>query len=550
MVRNIIHHKSWWFGAIFIAAVATINLFLFGPLGYTPTDDGFILSGARRILWGEVPHRDFITIRPLLPYLLYAPVVFLGGDYTYLLSRFTVLIELALIAWVGVLIAERVLRITFSPFKKILLATFAFIYGTYDFPLMAWYSIDAVLFATVGLLFCLEGSTRKKFFGYALIGLSPLARQNFLLVGPILLVLLGDFRKLRYWTAYFLPLLLMGFYLLVTGALPDAILQLTTHMEFFQTAVAPYYRRQAFIQGIACGILGVYFCLAKARVTFFKKYQRLQSFGGKLLLLTGLLYAAYSMLRPDTYYHTGAFFIFGMVIGVSLYIYFEARHLLPFARLGTIFTPIAWSVSVSLGHNTPALATGGLVTTLLSLVTAHYVARQKAPSHRPLLVVCILLFPITSIFVYIRRNQIYEERPAQELTFQLDGIYPGGNGLRTNIHTYTFLSDLKVAIEKVGEKQFIILPDVPGYWAAAPQKNPLPIDWPNKGELYTKPLMDRVLYVLKKEQGKLSIILQKVEATHLAESYSPVDYTSSPLLIYVTENYHKTGESEFFSIYE
>ena len=541
--------SSWVMGTLFVIAISTTCQILFSSLGYTPADDGFILSGARRILWGEIPHKDFITIRPLLPYLIHAPIVYIGGDYTYWLSRFFVLIQFALIAWLWVLIAEKVLNIMFPPLKKIVFAFYSFIYGVYEFPFMAWYSIDAVLVATLGLWFSLQNKSYFKFIGYLLIGLSPLARQNFILVGPILLFLLGDYKKWQYWVASFLPLLLMGFYLLIMGAVPEAVRQLTVHTELFETGFLAYYRNKAFLQGIVVGATGAYFFLARTNAEF-KKYSRVQILVGSILLLTGFYYAAYSMLRPDTYYGTGSFLIFGLAVGMSLCLFFEVPPLRSYVRLVAVFAPIAWSVSISIGHNTPGLATGGLVVCLLAFLTTPLKKRNITNRRPQFLALCFLLLPISFIFIYIRRNQIYEERPAGELTYRLDGIYPGGNLIRTNKRTYTYLLDLQQAIKKIGTKQFFILPDTPGYWAAAKQKNPLPIDWPNPGELYTKQLMDRAIAVLKEKRGKAVVILQKVIAVELANKFTPVDYSSTPLLKYVTGNYKKTGETNLFSIYE
>lgn len=538
---------SWLIGIIFVIVTSVVCHILFSSLGYNPSDDGFILSGARRILWGEIPHKDFITIRPFLPYLLHAPIVYFGGDYTYWLSRLFVLLQLSITAWFCVLITENVLETKLSQVKKFVFALFAFMYGVHDFPIMAWYSIDAIFFATLGLWFSLQKNSSQKFIGYILIGLSPLARQNFLLVGPVSLFILGDYKKLRYWLASFLPLFIMGVYLLIVGALPDAILQMTAHNELFLTGFLKYYRTKAFLQGIVFGTIAMYFSLSRVKVSVIKGHSSLQKSIGTFLILFGLLYAAYSTIRPDTYNNTGAFFIFGMIIGIAGFIFLEAPQYLSYAKLAVLLAPVAWSVSISLGYNTPALATGGLVVLLLAFLTTD--SKGQAPDLR-FIAICLLLIPTLFIFKHVRENQIYEEQPAQTLTYRLDGIYPGGINITTNKRTYTFLLDLQKAIKIVGNREFAILPDTPGYWAAAPQKNPLPIDWPNTGELHTKPLMDRTIAVLKEKRGKIVIIMQKINTVELARKDEPVDLYSSPLLVYVAKHYKKTVETELFTLYQ
>lgn len=56
---------------------------LFSWIGFTPTEGGFTLVYSRRLLDGEVSHRDFIIIRPFPSPLMHAPVVYFGGRYTF-----------------------------------------------------------------------------------------------------------------------------------------------------------------------------------------------------------------------------------------------------------------------------------------------------------------------------------------------------------------------------------------------------------------------------------------------------------------------------------
>src|SRR5437870_11810474 len=91
-------------GMILRAAAALVVLPLaahlaFSWIGFNPTDDGWVLAMSRRILDGEVPHRDFLLDRPALSPLLHAPVVLLGGESTFWLSRGVVCFEWALLAF-------------------------------------------------------------------------------------------------------------------------------------------------------------------------------------------------------------------------------------------------------------------------------------------------------------------------------------------------------------------------------------------------------------------------------------------------------------------
>lgn len=69
---------------ILLGVLASVAHLLFSPLGFNPTDDGFVLAMSRRLLEGEVPHRDFISIRPVASAVFHKPLVALGGAVTQL----------------------------------------------------------------------------------------------------------------------------------------------------------------------------------------------------------------------------------------------------------------------------------------------------------------------------------------------------------------------------------------------------------------------------------------------------------------------------------
>ncbi|MDD5502744.1 MAG: hypothetical protein PHH26_04675, partial [Candidatus Thermoplasmatota archaeon] len=92
-----LQNTPWWAAASFIFITATICHLLFSRLGFNLADEGFILAGARRILEGQVPHLDFISIRPAGSHILWAPLVAVGGEYTIWISRFVPWLQFAAI---------------------------------------------------------------------------------------------------------------------------------------------------------------------------------------------------------------------------------------------------------------------------------------------------------------------------------------------------------------------------------------------------------------------------------------------------------------------
>ena len=57
----------------FLVLVPLVAHLLFSALGFNPTDDGFTLAYSRRIIEGEIPHRDFMMLRPFLSPVLHKP---------------------------------------------------------------------------------------------------------------------------------------------------------------------------------------------------------------------------------------------------------------------------------------------------------------------------------------------------------------------------------------------------------------------------------------------------------------------------------------------
>src|SRR5438128_4730574 len=100
--------------ASFLILVPLLSHLLFSWMGFTPTDEGFTLAYSRRILDGQVPHRDFIIVRPFFSPLLHVPVVFFGGDYTFWLSRMFVWFQLACMSLMWSSVANRLTKAALS----------------------------------------------------------------------------------------------------------------------------------------------------------------------------------------------------------------------------------------------------------------------------------------------------------------------------------------------------------------------------------------------------------------------------------------------------
>ncbi len=513
-------------------------------MGFSPTDDGLNLALSRRILEGQVIHRDFINIRPVGSALLHIPFVVFGGDYTFWISRLFVWFQFACIAWAWTAVMIRSLKVLLPVPQKVLLALIAFLFTSNIFPVMAWYTIDGLFFLSLGLLLCFAGSPRSKVLGYALMGAAYLSKQSFLPTVPIFLLVLGDWRRARCWLAAAMPGVLYLTYLLFAGAIPDAILQLSSHAnEFYSRGIKTYLREFPVPWGILLG----YFAMRLS----FGQMKRQRSLGALLLYGVPVALSIAWVQSTLTAWHL-SFGLFGTALGATGYLILKEKTPTDLVRAGVLALAMGWSVSLSNGYNNPGIAAGALVTLLIAYCHRAYQSADEKNTIRKLPMYLLSVLFAVSVFNYgiARQKYIYEDRPAAELTQVLDGVLPGGRLIKTNPNTYEFLVDFKEAVERTKGLDFTVIPGLPAYWVKSFKKNPLPIDWALLWGMMAnkRPLIDRVLRDLDGRRGKIIVMLQKVAADNIANGFVPLK--DDEIQQYVRTHFTKRDETRFFELYQ
>ncbi|MDQ3966071.1 MAG: hypothetical protein M3246_06440, partial [Actinomycetota bacterium] len=371
-------------------------------------------------------------------------------------------------------------------------------------------------------------------------------KQSFLFVAPLSVLLLGDWREKKYWLTITLPAAGYGAYLLATGSLSEAVLQLTSQTGIVSVAVESYLN-----YGILLGILvgyGSMFLLSTSAVPLLRTRHVARYVGASTLIVIPASFIAIGLYRGSL--AAVSFGVFGMVLGVVLYCVSKGitrdGDKIPVALIALL---LAWSASLSVGYNFPTLLLGPLFT----LLTAFVYSRRE--SLNPTFLQTALIIAGVAILVSFgmsRPYYIYREQPSSELTKSLDGVLAGGKLIYTNPNTYEFLVDLNNATDMVSERNstYAIIPDVPGYWVQSRQLNPLPVDWPQPVELSNQYLIDRVTNDLAAERGEVTVIVQKAHAFYLADGFVSLDEDQYPVVQYVRTHFRKTDETEFFELYE
>lgn len=538
----------------FLSAVPAAAHLVYSWMGFSPTDQGFTLAYSRRIIEGQVPHLDFIIIRPFLSPLIHTPFVLFGGEYAFWASRAFVWFQFAVIAWTWVAAVNHVFGRPLGAAMKVLLGVAVFAASAHHFVLTAWHSIDGLFLASIGVWqLVTRRSQRARDSGYLLVGAAYLAKQSFILMPPLFLLALGDWRRPRYWVAAAVPGLLYVAYLLASGAFADAFAQLTSQTGIVSTGVFSYLTYVVAL-GVAAGAVSMILISAGDRLPLVSEgiAKALGSLGlvgiPAGFITVGMIIDALSLV---------SFGVFGILLGAAAVMLgddvLRARRSEQVdtgpARLALLALIVAWSVSLSFGYNAPGLAMGPMLAVLAAVALPGLAL--PSPKLAQAALAAAALAVILS-FGWSRTEYIYRDLPAGQLTEPVGEVLPGGNLIRTNPQTYDFLAQIEEQGELAGQrgKEYAIIPQAPGYWAKAEQTNPLPIDWPWSVELGSEELNDRVKRDLDRERGETVVLAQKADAFELAYDPQPATSERYEILEYVRENWEKTGETRYFEIYE
>src|SRR5256714_8305671 len=379
----------------FVIVVAVTCHFCFSWMGFTPTDEGFTLAHSRRLLDGQVPHRDFIIIRPFFSPLIHVPEVWLGGASTLWLSRFVVWFQFASLAAAWMLVSDRLTNSSLSLPAAGFCGLICFAATVHTKHLTAWHTIDGLFFLFVGLAFCIRSKTPAKLAGYFLLGLAPLCKQGFVFVVPSALVLLSDWRSIKYWCAGLLPGFLYVPYLLSTGGFSDAMTQLTSHSEFLSTGILSYCQPRVLLSAIIG--FGAAYLINNAAGNGVRRWSGLMILYVAPFAGTTISLALGTMISY-------AFFLFGLCLGIAAYWAAFRQDSPAEKRVLLLALLAAWTASISGGYNSPALGAGALLVAVFTTISSQ---GSRPPRHfieYSLSAFCVL---IVASFVVGRTQHIF-----------------------------------------------------------------------------------------------------------------------------------------------
>jgi hypothetical protein len=530
----------------------------FSWIGFNPTDDGYFLAISRRLLDGQIPHRDFIAHTTFLSSLLHVPAVALGGEHTFWLSRLCIWLELSTIAWGWMHIICHALQQRVALTERVCMALLALGLGVHTVQITLWPAVDGLTLATLGLILRIIAPEVGSVLGYLLIGCTYLCKQSFLPFVPFMLLLFGDWRRLPRLAAAVLPGAMYLTYLAANNAMDDALLQLFLARrgpvsDMIYTGLQTYAVAWPFPCGILLGLGSVY--LITGRPLRGKRWCML----GSALLLASIAGTSVVVLMQPSHSALAFMGLFGVSLGVWLALHMWHRHH-QLGMAGALVLVLAWCASLSYGENNPGFAVGALSLFLLGCLRVLTV--ESLPEARWRLAVWALSCIVIPVIVVARYEHPDGDRRAGDLLYALDGVLPGAAGIYTNVNTYRYLVDLSVAIQRV-DGPYAVLRDNSAVWIVNAQANPLSADWietldggvARPGGFAGNPLLARVIGDIDHQRGTLAIILQKVEAGPVflrfepLQVHTPARTMSEAVVAHVRHTLVKVDETKFFDIY-
>ncbi|MFO7616688.1 MAG: hypothetical protein R6V75_05510 [Bacteroidales bacterium] len=522
--------------------------------GFNPSDDGVVLAQSYRLLQGEVPHRDFISIRPVGSAVMHL-VHFFSPLPLVLSSRWAVLAEYFLIsllfalAWIP--FSSRP-RPGIGGWALAGLVLFQFLLTESHYNLFPWTTVDALFWSGVALLAWsrLEANPERRvpfklfvlFFG---VTAAALCRQTFLLPGLVLAIAAGWKHLIRgsggqhplvSWPAVVagtLPGWVYAGILTVTGSWGDFIRQMTGRTEFWETGVRKFSDNfwgtpawAAFAAVLATGLL----------IRWADDDRRLISIGQSILstlraaIMISVLLVSMAVFLVPAYLFAWSFGLFWLLLLQLILLKINPSDNRPQTSIAWWTLLIAWTSSLSLGDNAPVFATGILAGAgiILYVESAGAIGKVARPAVVGILVGAFLL-GLTLVSFRAQKRNNYRDLPAARLEAPLGELYPGLKGIRSNPALFDYMSEIRAIYEKLGSPagRFAVWPNNALVYALLDSPNPFPLDWMQAAEYpgSEERLYEEIGRVMGR--GEYFILLERYNVKWIVDQRIPVGLESA-----------------------
>jgi hypothetical protein len=553
--------------AVFIGALFPILNYV-GKEGFNPSDDGVILAQSWRILNGEVPHKDFISLRPVFSGILHT-IHFYGPLALEESARWFVVFQNFLISFLWVFLLLRAFNTGSSydisgKWGFISISIIAFTMNLNHHGLFPWTTVDALFWGVIGSAFFIsmyretESLLRKSVMGALgifFLSLAGLSRQTFIFVVIFLdLLVILRYLKLKKYLHLAgilligqIPIIIYLIYLLRHDALSLFISQMVGHTELFEVGIMRYIKSflkaRLLLLNLPILIYLLWYVFKNLRsltnagtdnLNFLKeKFPGLLALLATLWLVICLSLSVNTLIINDPMNQANPFELFFIMLDILLF----AFILLPLnARQKFILATgliLCWTASLSSGSNSPVYCLG-IVVSLVIILSLYLVSLIKSEITEKISdKTKILLVPagilIFTLGIWMQAKINYRDKSSAELDCKIGKLFPSMGHILTNSNLCNYYNEFLNIYNNIPSMKdhFVLLPNNAIIYPVLKSRNPFPIDWPQHDEYIGQEsfLLDKIRQVL--QQKEIFILVDKFNVENIAFRLNAVDYFNS-----------------------
>lgn len=562
---------------ISILIIICINVLVgyVGNEGFNPSDDGVVIAQSYRLINGEVPHNDFVSIRPAGSGILHT-IHFLLPFSLMQSMRWLVIMQFCLIALIMTVILKLLLEadlgIEMSLMQFIMILIIGYTLNVLDYNLFLWTTIDALMLSVLAFVFLIAKPNTPvvyQLMSLLLVSCAVLCRQTFIL--PAVALFLSVFiynikqhqfvRGVSFMIIGMSPVIAYLVWLLYQGGLGNFIAQMTGRTELLETGFIQYIKY--FLKSYSLPLHLLVVGLFVANTINRKEETRLKNFlhnKAYYLSVTIMVYMFviifYHFLDAKQNIYFLPFELFWLCIDMFLlsWISVKISQKTFFTVLFVLF--IAWTSSISLGDNSPIFASGLLAVSILylsMLVNRIQVMKDGEESAKMIAFGGIIVLGIFVAGNIGQRMWNYRDLPAKELRFNLSDVHPNFSGIKTNKTTGLYYMELKNIFESLpdAKNKTVVLPNNAIFYPIFETNNPLPLDWMQPAEYIGQEerIFSAVLSLCK--TPGYYFIIDRIDSKNMAYKLKALDYDSYEYLSIVFDYCEQINvNSDYFVVYK
>jgi len=486
---------------------------------------------------GEIPHVDFISIRPVGSAVLHSIHLMLPFPFE-ITARWFVILEYLLYSflWLGLFLASDSFGRKPKVMTIIVLAVSVFLLNQNHYNLFPWTTIDALFFTVISLFLYFRQNPKVKsqlkvWLRTALIvfffSCAALCRQTFALPALVLVIIMGleaisSKKFVLFITAAVvggLPVWAYAFMLILNLGGPDFIIQMTGRTEFWQTGISRYFQEFWETPFLLVYLGSIVLLLLHRLGARIAQLSRIFAFS---YIFFFVLLVLLVFLDPGRLfkYSFNMFWISALIWLTSSVLKPQERKL---NKLLFWTLLISWTSSISLGDNAPVFAIGllfiaGMAVTM-SLIKNLEVTLK---ANKMLQVVAGVASAIILVLsVNAQRENNYRDLSARELDSNIQADFPGMGKIKVNERVACYMEEIKRIYETLNRPKgrFVVLPNAALIYPLLDSPNPFPLDWMQGAEFVgsEEEVNDRITSLLANRE--VYMLIDRYDSKRLAEGW-------------------------------